>query len=108
MLFRLCPEPRDNEPGLILLSRPAVGGEEIIRLCRNGQPHDPGKALSIRTGTSIFRQILGCGAAQMLIQGSLLPAFLYCCIRMWSVPEAASWARARNSGTSMYMLMLFT
>ena len=108
MLFRLCPEPRDNEPGLVLLSRPAVGGEEIIRLCRNGQPHDPGKALSIRTGTSIFRQILGCGAAQMLIQGVLIAGILILLHPHVDAPEAASWARARNSGTSMYMLMLFT
>ena len=59
MLLRLRAKPRDNEASLIFLSRSAVGGEEIVRLGRHGQPYYPGQTFSIRSGPSILIQMLG-------------------------------------------------
>ena len=53
MLLGGFSEPRHNEPGCILLSRPTVGSEEIVAPCSDRELDDPGEAHAIRSCLAI-------------------------------------------------------
>lgn len=44
MLFRVLPKPRDNQSGLVLLTRSAVSGQKVVRFFRHRQLNHPGQA----------------------------------------------------------------